>query len=227
MTWTQTYSGRAVNLLRPQAADIAFEDVAHHLAYAHRFNGAIEYTNAQHSILVASIVWQVTKSEEATIHGLLHDGHEAPMGDVIGPLRAALKVLIGDAFKQALGLITSNIDAAIREAFNLDKPSDEIVRQVVSADQRALFIERAMFLAPPPAPWPLELSSYEETHRVALGDLDVEWNRTILTHAEAEQAFTWAFDELRHRLGRGPAPSWVQEHRAWACVQGAFNDFQR
>lgn len=227
MTWVQTYSGRAFSLLNPQATDVVFEDIARHLAYTHRFNGITNYTNAQHSLLVASIVWQVTKSKSATIHGLLHDAHEAYMGDIIGPMRAALKAMLGEPFKQALGQITTNIDAVIREAFNLHDPAFGAIAQVVtSADQRALFIERQMFLADPPAPWPGELSSYDETYRVAHGGLRVEWNKMIMTRKEAQEAFTYVFEELRHRLDRGPKPQARMDVYVDKLLRDAFSEFQ-
>lgn len=201
MTWTQSHSGRAIDLLEPRVSDISAEDIAYHLSRTKRFAGACDYTNAQHSLLVASIVWQLTKSMRAACHGLVHDGHETYTGDVIGPMRAALKQILGQPFKEAMSQITRNLDAVIFEALELYEPNDDgaITRIVVEADRRALFIERHLFLAPPPKPWPGEMTDYETTYRNAIGGLSVDWNRTILTANEGLLAFRYMLDILRHK----------------------------
>lgn len=200
MTWTQPYSGRAVDLLTPRVEDIDSVDIAVHLARTSRFAGATDYNNAQHSILVASIVWQLTRSRLAACYGLTHDAHEAYMGDVIGPMRAALKQLLGQAFKDAMNQITQGFDDVIFQALQLPPITDDLRTVVTAADRRALFIERKLFLAPPPRPWPGETTPYEETYQNAIADgINIEWNRHILPSRSSMLAFRYMLEVLRGR----------------------------
>jgi hypothetical protein len=79
--WMQTFSGLKVNPLDLKADDIWIEDIAHHLATMNRWCGALSepISIAQHSVHV-SLLCDGTGAE---LHGLLHDGSEAYLGDVV------------------------------------------------------------------------------------------------------------------------------------------------
>lgn len=94
-TWLRTASGRAFRLVPPDPAQVSARDIADHLARINRFNGALNggighYSVAQHSMLVARML-----PAELKIYGLLHDAHEAYIGDRITPVKLALAA-IGD-----------------------------------------------------------------------------------------------------------------------------------
>ncbi|EEG08196.1 phosphohydrolase [Pseudogulbenkiania ferrooxidans] len=111
----QTVSGRYVDLLHPNAADIEIRDIAHHLAHLCRFGGAVRefYSVAEHSLRVAQILPPALR-----LAGLLHDAAEAYVGDVISPLKRNLasyqyvEELVHDAVRSRFGLKLSGADRA-------------------------------------------------------------------------------------------------------------------
>jgi 5'-nucleotidase len=91
-TRMETYTGRLVDLSRPNPADISIEDIAWHLSRIPRFGGATNtenvYTVAQHSVLVLNRVKQTSDQPDHVLllTALLHDAHEAYIGDIIRPM---------------------------------------------------------------------------------------------------------------------------------------------
>lgn len=83
-----TVSGKRINLLNPDLSLIDIEDIAHHLSLINRYTGATPapYSVAQHSVYVAEY--------SKCLGGLLHDAHEAYIGDVILPVKEALGSLV-------------------------------------------------------------------------------------------------------------------------------------
>lgn len=82
--WFQTYTGRKFWPLSPHVQDFDIKDVAHHLANICRFGGATKkfYSVASHSVHVSHLC-----PPHLAFEGLLHDGPEAYLGDVIRPLK--------------------------------------------------------------------------------------------------------------------------------------------
>lgn len=90
--WIQTFSGIAWNLEAPRADDVRLVDIAHALARICRFTGHTRgdriYSVAQHSVLVATYV--ELQHPELYLAALLHDAHEAYLGDISRPLGTLL-----------------------------------------------------------------------------------------------------------------------------------------
>lgn len=82
--YLQTYSGLHFYPLMPCHTEIRIRDIAHHLSNLCRFNGAVKtfYSVAQHSVLVSRHC-----EPENALWGLLHDGSEAYVGDMVRPLK--------------------------------------------------------------------------------------------------------------------------------------------
>ena len=80
----RTFTGKLVDPLNLQPADICIEDIAHHLSNEARFSGATRwhYSVAQHSIYVSFAC-----EPEHALHGLLHDAEEAYLKDIPSPLK--------------------------------------------------------------------------------------------------------------------------------------------
>lgn len=162
---TPTAGGGTFRLLSPVAADVDFRDIAEGLAKACRFAGQIPvfYSVAQHSVIVAEML-----PAEARPYGLLHDAHEAFVGDLISPVKQVLAILGGgDAWIEMVG----RLDTAIHAAAGLPWPPPANIQYMVKhADIVALATEyrdvnvRAPMAAmgidlPPPlarviTPWP-------------------------------------------------------------------------
>jgi uncharacterized protein len=86
-------SGVLVSLANPLLVHINPFDIAHCLARIARFNGACDghVSVAQHCVHVSNLV-----PAPLAAWGLLHDAHEAYIGDQSSPLKA----LLGDAYRR-------------------------------------------------------------------------------------------------------------------------------
>lgn len=87
--WYGVSSGRLIDISRPSLEDIAIEDIAYSLAHMLRFNGHLKHpiSVARHSIYVAELV-----CEHCKFAALLHDAHEAYLGDITRPLKQFLRL---------------------------------------------------------------------------------------------------------------------------------------
>lgn len=148
--WTQTASGRAFPLLDPTPADVHWPDIARHLAHINRYSGAAgRYSVAQHSCLVADLMPRQWRA-----YGLLHDAHEAYLGDITTPVVAALDYVGADTPGRSTRALKDIADAAIHAAAQLPWPPPLEVRNAVrEADVVALMTERRDLLGRSPRPW--------------------------------------------------------------------------
>ena len=156
--YIQTWTGLAFPLLEPDPAKVTARDLAAALSKICRYTGHCRafYSVAQHSVLVANNL-PVTPDGALALYGLLHDAHEAYVGDLSSPLKRALEQAAGAAF---LKPVTQAIDRAIHEAFGIDwPPGDAIVDRVKRADLQALATEKRDIMALPvkgEADWAVE-----------------------------------------------------------------------
>jgi hypothetical protein len=92
MTVTRTMvilrSGTYVDLADPDCSDVTLRDVAWSLAHINRFSGAAgTYSVAQHSVLVCRALRDWGHGALVQRCGLMHDAHEALIGDIGSPLK--------------------------------------------------------------------------------------------------------------------------------------------
>jgi hypothetical protein len=107
--WVQTVSGQDVDLVDTDPASIDINDIATALSQQARYNGHARsfYSVAEHSVRVAVRVRELVPpgnlfAARLELHGLLHDAHEAYVGDVVTPFKRVLNGLAGrDIFAQA------------------------------------------------------------------------------------------------------------------------------
>jgi len=124
--WVQTYRGIHFDLTDPDPEKVDITDIAHSLARLNRFNGhGKRYSVAQHSLFVSSIV-----PPELEYEGLLHDAHEAYLGDISAPLKRLLP---------ELREYEKRLSAIVRGRFGLPETLSEEVKE---ADLKALMIEK-------------------------------------------------------------------------------------
>lgn len=94
--WQRMLSGRRLDLLAPDPADIEIEDIAHGLARVARWNGQTKgdhtFSVAQHSLVVERIVRDLNPAltPKELLAALLHDAPEYVIGDLISPFKAAI-----------------------------------------------------------------------------------------------------------------------------------------
>ena len=94
MTWMITITGREHHLagMGQQLNEPSIKEIAHALAQINRFTGHAmrPYSVAEHSLLVSSIAASEGASPVQQLAALLHDAHEAYVGDVSSPAKWAI-----------------------------------------------------------------------------------------------------------------------------------------
>lgn len=212
--WIQTVSGLAFDLESP-AGNVSGFDLSHALAGVNRFGGhlTVSYTVAQHSVLCAALIWQRTRDRTATLHALLHDAHEAYMGDLKSPVKA----MINAWAPGKLAFAERQIDAAIWAWAGLAEPDPEVARLIKTADLALLFWERDRWaMKRPPRPWIGE-GTVKQLRAADFGADDEPgflecWERHV-----AMTAFFWTCRTLTGHIGSQPADVDVMR-TGWSTV---------
>jgi uncharacterized protein len=187
MTWIQTYTGKAFDLLTPTPDMVCIEDIAHHLALINRFTGATQkpYSVAQHSVLVAGLVPAPLK-----LAALLHDAAEAYCTDISRPMKEAMRAMC-KGFPTPYDLVVERVEEVIGRKFGV-----ELVRldpAIKHADMSMLGAERVHLHHSQPRAWDWE------HHPAQLLPAEINpWSWGV-----AEAAFLAAFAELRTRRDHG------------------------
>ncbi|MEL6374613.1 MAG: phosphohydrolase [Pseudomonadota bacterium] len=183
--WMQTASGRVVYLDNPDPASISIRDIAAHLAKLCRFAGAADrfYSVAQHSVLVCRLC--ADAGPHGQMHALLHDAHEAYIGDITQPVKRALAATAPTALIE----LERRLDRAIADHVGLSQVHDGAFRETIHhADLRALATEKRD-LMPDLPDW--------------TGHLPAPWRSTIKPWPwpKAEEQFLKHFDDLAAMCG--------------------------
>jgi len=133
-------SGRRLDLLDPNPADIEIEDIAHGLARVARWNGqtigAHAFSVAQHTLFVEDITHAIAPQWPAQwrLAALLHDAPEYVVGDLISPFKTA----IGLDYKALELRLLAAIH--VRFALPVELPTD-VQRNIKLADRIAAYFE--------------------------------------------------------------------------------------
>ena len=122
-----TFSGAHFRFDEP--GPFILKDIVHSLACTVRFRGhtIVPYYVAQHCVLVAREMENCGESKDAVVAGLMHDAHEAYVGDVPSPLKwhcpefAAVERRVENALRVAL---TPSVDSLI---YDLVKSYDRVL----------------------------------------------------------------------------------------------------
>ena len=131
-----TASGRDFLPTNIMPDEVQITDIAHALSLICRFGGhTVEhYSVAQHSLLVQRILDNMNASPEAQLAGLMHDAHEAYIGDIPTPI----KIVMGyDWF-----CLEQQASQAVQSAFGLTHISNKYKKLIKTADLIALATER-------------------------------------------------------------------------------------
>lgn len=139
--WMQIYSGKQFWPFDPRVGDFDIIDIATALSRLCRFGGHTKrfYSVAEHSVYVSHCVAE--ENPELALWGLLHDGAEAYIQDLIRPVKYAIP-----QYKE----IEEVIERAMAEQFGLEFPMPVEVRK---ADLAVLLAESRDIMLPPPSPW--------------------------------------------------------------------------
>jgi hypothetical protein len=154
--WAQSFNGRRIDLVDPSAGEVDFREIAEMLARINRYNGASEFpvSVAYHTIIATHACPQ-----DLVPWVLLHDAHEARVGDITTPAAEALAAVCPDGFRRSLEILRHRHDAAIHTAAGLPMPTPEQRKAIRRADLVALATERRDFLRPCPHKWHPEVEA--------------------------------------------------------------------
>lgn len=155
--WFETYTGQKFWPLDPRKEDINLYDIAWALSHICRFGGhaLCFYSVAQHSIWVSRHV-----PPELALAGLLHDAHEAYVGDMIRPLKREVNANT-DGF---WSLVEHKIQKCITDVLGGAIPDQEASQAISKADNQALATERRDLRRKTDHPW--ECDGLEQETRI-------------------------------------------------------------
>jgi 5'-deoxynucleotidase YfbR-like HD superfamily hydrolase len=183
-----TYGGSFIDFLNPQVDSIKIEDIAHSLSLICRFNGHCDYfySVAQHCVHVS---YQLPFGME--LQGLLHDAPEAYVGDVVGPLKGAMRMLPVELLNHMsqFDIIEERWALAVGAAFELELV--DLPAEVKEADARMLVTERRDIFAKCPL-WPPRAEDAKP----------YDFKIAVWEPRQAEETFLQRFHELSHRQSR-------------------------
>lgn len=184
MTWMQSLNGRAIDLICPRVEDVDFREIADQLAGITRYAGAapLDVSVGLHTLIVSDAL-----PERLKPYGLLHDAHEARIGDIISPAIMAIATMAAEVHREAAGnaefvppdtmppvdlcvlsavaLLKERHDVVLFQAAGLSRPTPEMRAAVSHADRVALNTERRDFLNPSPQPWDRQIEAVPPLRR--------------------------------------------------------------
>lgn len=158
--WLQVLGGKSFDLTNPTPDQVDFHTIALVLARTPRFSGHTDrgiLSVAQHCLEGAHAMQRDGCSRLACAAFLIHDAHEAYMGDIATPVVDALAHIAdwsGDDLRASVKELKSRLDRAIYTAAGLPYPlSADVAAIVHEYDLRMCRTERDARLAPPSKAW--------------------------------------------------------------------------
>lgn len=193
-----TYTGRVVDLEKPSPDVVSVDDVAHSLSLQCRWVGQCRhfYSVAEHSVLVmlkagqsaGSGVFDVQLTTRQRLAALLHDAHEAYVGDVTRPLKHCL-----EGRTTAFRTLDDSWKRTVAEKFGfLAELEDDVFQKtfVKNADDACLYAEA--------------LALFPDDHESLVPRIyDPVVQVECLLPAEAESLFLSTFRNLEQRVRLG------------------------
>lgn len=186
MTWIQTASGVAFDLLHPRPSHVRLGDIAHALARLPRFGGhaagRLHPSVAEHSLRCARyVIREAPQHPRAAWCALMHDAHEAYVGDLTSPLKRALRAVAAEVMGSVHpdNVISSfdRLEFGVRNAVAThlcSTPPDDDIRSIVErADLLDLSAEKAELLGVCDRPWDEEPLPSAHGLEVPSGSRDV------------------------------------------------------
>lgn len=185
-------NGKGIDLLDPQPIDINFLVIAEHLAKDNRYCGATKglvYSVAEHSVRCADAALRHTSDGTLAAYLLLHDGHEAFLGDDTTPKKRSIAAIAEQQFGvlaadilRVFDNLTNRFDIAIHEAAGLAWPAPSGIAAAIKRWDRILLAtewQHLMRCPPPydfgvePLPEPIIPMHWETAARTFMDRCDV------------------------------------------------------
>lgn len=155
--WIETFTGKRFYPLEPESRDVDILDIAHPLANICRFNGHSTrfYSVAEHSILMCEFARKMGHCGENLITFLLHDAHEAYVGDLTRPFKQSLRQTSEFLYDVYTKMFT-RLDKAIFEGLGFDYTYLELNKNLIKCLDNAILAKEKEILFPDsPNKWSL------------------------------------------------------------------------
>lgn len=164
MTWIQTRTGLAVDLLDPKPEQFSLLDIASSLSRLCRYTGhSRDHTSvAEHCCRVSDIILRrlvVTRSlavaVEAAWAGHTHDAPEQVTGDVSRPMKLAMRDVAHSQGRDEsdFDVVSHRVELACRMKVDPYGRAHVWEATVKLVDLEDLVSEKSVQLGPPPRPW--------------------------------------------------------------------------
>lgn len=166
----ESLRGREIDLLRPTPADVDFREIADTLAQISHYNGAAlkPLSVAYHTLIVCDAAPDPIKP-----WALLHECHEARLGNIAPPVQKALielghhySLVEPSALEIAITELIHLHSDAIHRAAGLPLPSIKRCEAIHRANLVALATERRDFLGPGARRWAAEIEAVAPLRKV-------------------------------------------------------------
>jgi len=140
--WITTFSGLHVRLPDIDIEQVRLRDIAHSIGLQCRYMGHCSqfYSVAEHSVLVSELAQACGENLLTVRCCLLHDVHEAFVGDFPSPLKRAVP---------ELGEYERKVEVSVHDAFGLPYEDDPVWKLVKHYDIMALHMEAVLLLRSP------------------------------------------------------------------------------
>lgn len=184
MSYMITRYGRRIDIPRPKQDQIHIDDIAAHLARLPRFCGATvrTYTVAQHSVHVMMLAKAAGAGDTLQLAALLHDAHEAYMGDIPTPFKAVAGPI--------MHATENDLQRAVLARFGVTTVYETCRAEIKRFDLVALATERRDLMHPAAShgEWPVLQGIQPDTHRL---------DPFALSSTTGEAEFLQCFHKLR------------------------------
>jgi len=129
MSWIETYTAKRFDFVNLDANEISILDIAHALSNICRFTGHCRefYSVAEHCVIMSQMGHWTSNAQR--FEALMHDAHEAYIGDMSAPLKH-----ISPEFKA----FEKRVEAMVRRRFGLP---EQLSPEIKDADLRMLAME--------------------------------------------------------------------------------------
>lgn len=178
--WMQVTGGKAFWPLDPRIEEIDFDTIAAALSKICRFGGHTTefYSVAEHCVRISEWLEAEYGDRDLALRGLLHDGAEAYVGDMVRPLKYAIP-----HYREIENRILNMIHVKAGLTFG-----GSLHLLVADADNRILLDERDQFLEDSPYLWFQDLQE--------LKPLGIEWSGSAWNPDSAKGAWMDRLEEL-------------------------------
>lgn len=157
-------------------SELTMADLVEGIHRINRWSGQSDMSVLEHSVRVAECVADMGGSVDQIACGLLHDLHEALVGDVPRPMKVAMRALSASDVS-AFDVLEELAMAFVAYRFGIEFPHPDIV---VEADNRVLAYEARSIFGVDPASWGIEAEPAAKSRWLApfsgeTEPVDVHW----------------------------------------------------